>query len=74
MKQTSPGPGGPGRRVKGRNDMAGCCGAQSQPVDYLVTFKHDGSQITVSSLQEARMKLAASPQGGTKVAVPRKAK
>jgi hypothetical protein len=52
--------------------MAGCCGAQSQPVDYLVTFKHDGSQVTVSSLQEARLLLASSPKGGTKVPVPRK--
>ena len=69
---TSPEPSGPGRRVKGRTEMAGCCGAQSQPVDYLVTFKHDGSQVTVSSLQEARLLLASSPKGGTKVPVPRK--
>lgn len=54
--------------------MAGCCGAQSQPVDYLVTFKHDGSQVTVSSLQEARLLLNSSPKGGTKVPVPRKTK
>lgn len=64
-------PVGRGRRLRG-TDMAGCCGNKQAQVDYVITFKHDGSKKTVSSLSEARMERAASPQGGTIEAVPRK--
>lgn len=52
--------------------MASCCGNKQAHVDYEITFKHDGSKLTVSSLPEVRGQLAASPQGGTYKAVPRK--
>jgi|RhiMetdeSRZDD1v2_1073273.scaffolds.fasta_scaffold4473174_1 hypothetical protein len=51
--------------------MASCCGARQAQTDYKITFKHDGSTKVVSTLQEARMERAASPQGGTIEAVPR---
>lgn len=50
--------------------MASCCGNRSNPnVEYEVTYKHDGSTERVATLSEATMKLAASPQGGSKRAV-----
>lgn len=50
----------------------GCnCGGKKQNVDYVVTFKHDGSQVTVGSLAEVRMQLAKSAKGGTYRSVPK---
>lgn len=51
--------------------MASCCGNKQTQTDYKITFKHDGTTKIVSSLSEARMERAASPQGGTIEAVPR---
>lgn len=51
--------------------MAGCCGAQRPDVAYEVTFKHDGSKTVVGTIQEARMAVAGSLQGGTYKAVPK---
>lgn len=51
--------------------MASCCGAKQGQVDYEITFKHDGSTLVVASLSDVRIKLAASPKGGTYRAVPR---
>ena len=51
----------------------GCnCGGKKQNVDYLITFRHDGSVRTVSSLPDVRRALSESPSGGTYKAVPRK--
>lgn len=46
----------------------GACGGARRGVDqeYEVTFRHDGSKERVPTLSEANIKLAASPQGGTK--------
>jgi hypothetical protein len=52
--------------------MACACNGKKQNVDYVITYKHDGSTETVSSLPEARIKLQRSPQGGTHKAVARK--
>lgn len=51
--------------------MACACGGKKQNVDYLITYKHDGSTERVSSIPEARMKTAKSPRGGTYKPVPR---
>lgn len=51
----------------------GCnCGGKRQNVEYVVTFKHDGSTATVSSISEVRMLLARSPKGGNYRAVTKK--
>lgn len=42
-----------------------CGGRPRQDVDYVITFKHDGSQVTVSSRVEADILRAQSPKGGT---------
>lgn len=47
----------------------GSCGGRAKNVNYKVTFKHDGSTVTLSSLPEVRIALANSPQGGTYEAV-----
>lgn len=54
--------------------MGGCCGGRgrSANTEYEITYRHDGSSERVSTLSEATMKLAASPQGGTKKIVPKK--
>lgn len=49
----------------------GSCGSRRQGVEYVITYRHDGSKETVSSLAEARLKLAQSPQGGSHKAVPK---
>ena len=50
--------------------MASCCGNRTNPnVEYEITYKHDGSKERVATLEEVRMKLAASPQGGVRRAV-----
>lgn len=41
-------------------------------MDYVVTFKHDGSEATVSTHAEARILAAQSPKGGSIRTVPRK--
>lgn len=47
--------------------MASCCGNRTNPnVEYEITYRHDGSTERVATLPEATMKLAASPQGGSK--------
>jgi hypothetical protein len=51
-----------------------CGGGRRQNVDYVITFKHDGSKVTVSNLSEARILRAQSPSGGTIEPVPRTAK
>lgn len=50
----------------------GSCGGKRKDVDYVITFKHDGSKVTVSSLPEARILRAQSPSGGTIEPVARK--
>jgi hypothetical protein len=50
-----------------------CGGARrSANTEYEITYRHDGSSERVATLAEATMKLAASPQGGTKRLVPKK--
>lgn len=49
----------------------GSCRGKKQNVDYEVTFRHDGSKVTLGSLSEVRFALAKSPQGGTYKAVPK---
>ena len=50
--------------------MASCCGNRTNPnVEYEITYRHDGSKERVATLSEAKMKLAASPQGGERKVV-----
>lgn len=54
----------------------GCnCGGARTLIDYQVTLRSDGSQVTVKhedgGLAAVRQLLAKSPQGGTYRAVPR---
>lgn len=43
----------------------GSCGGKKRPdQEYLITYKHDGSQERVATLGEARLKIQMSPQGG----------
>ena len=49
-----------------------CGGKRQANTEYEITYRHDGSSERVGTLAEARMKLAASPQGGTQRLVPKK--
>lgn len=48
-----------------------CGGRKPANTEYLITYKHDGSQERVPTLGEARLKLAQSPQGGRRDVVPK---
>jgi len=52
----------------------GSCGSarRSANTEYEITYRHSGESERVGTLAEATMKLAASPQGGTKRIVPKK--
>lgn len=43
-----------------------CGGKKRTDQEYLITYKHDGSQERVATLGEARLRLAQSKQGGSK--------
>lgn len=51
-----------------------CGGKKRTDQEYLITYRHNGQTERVGTLGEARMKLAASPQGGTKELVARLSK
>jgi hypothetical protein len=46
-----------------------CGGRKRADQEWLITYKHDGSTERVGTLGEARLKLAQSPQGGSKALV-----
>ena len=61
----------------GRDELMGNCGScgsarRSANTEYEITYRHSGESERVGTLAEATMKLAASPQGGTKRIVPKK--
>ena len=51
-----------------------CGGKKRTDQEYLITYKHNGVQERVSTLGEARLKLAQSPQGGSKQLVAKLSK
>lgn len=51
-----------------------CGGRKSANSEYLITYKHNGATERVATLGEARLKLAQSPQGGSKALVPKLSK
>lgn len=51
-----------------------CGGKKRTDQEYLITYKHDGSQERVATLGEARIKLSMSKQGGTKQLVSKLSK
>ena len=51
-----------------------CGGKKRTDQEYLITYKHDGSQERVATLGEVRMKIEMSPLGGTKQLVAKLSK
>lgn len=51
-----------------------CGGKKRTDQEYLITYKHDGSTERVATLGEARLRLATSPQGGSKQVVAKLSK
>lgn len=49
-----------------------CGGGKRADQEYEITYRHDGSTERVATLSEASIKLAQSPQGGSKRLVAKK--
>lgn len=51
-----------------------CGGGARKNVQYEITYRHDGSKEVVDTLAEANIRIAQSPKGGVRRAVPKPVK